>query len=183
MFHKIKLVKKVFPFEKSPQVTAELVVYGAAIVLSVFATLAFLERLGLVPMLATAVVTIIALFLVSFYVMPHLKGESLPDAEIDLQEGAISNGRLSVSREDVRELWKINYSLGKIGWRVFRIKGKVMISLDTRSYPDADKLDQLAPKLFPGIRMQSAKASSPFNLVIYAAVLYISALVIAGMVI
>ncbi len=180
MFHKIKLVKKEFEHIKNLSVTIEMVVYGLALVLAVFATASLLEKLGLFSMVVTAIITAGVLIPVAFYLMPNFKDETLPPAITDPDTGSVSVGNSVVTTEDIKEAWVVMYTNGKQSWKVYRIKGKANVSIDTRAFPEADRLETTLQKMFPKTKLRIVQARSPFTLISWVAFLYIAIVAVVG---
>jgi hypothetical protein len=183
IFHKIKLVKKEYPFEPSRTVTTELVTYGVLIVAIVFGTARFCQEAGLSNMLATAIITVASMILVSIYLYPHLKSENPPAVIADAAEGVLSKGRAAITRNDAKKIFVLSYSLGRDRWLVTRIVGARSIGVDTRNYPEADRLDNFLAKVFPKIRVVRISAKSPFYTIVYSCLGYLLILFVIGMVI
>ena len=180
MFHKIKLVKKEFEHIKNLSVTIEMVVYGLALVLAVFATASLLEKLGLFSMTLTAIITIVTLIPVAFFILPNFKEEALPPAIVDPESNSISVGNASVTSDDVKEAWVVRYTNGKQSWNAYRIRGKSNISIDTRAFPEADRLETSLQKIFPNTKLKVVDAKSPFTLISWVAFLYIAIVAVVG---
>lgn len=183
MFHKIKLVKKEFEHIKNPAVTIEQVVYGVALVLAVFVTGNLVEKLGWFSMTVTAIITIATLVPVAFFLIPNFREEALPPAIVDQENGCISVGNASVCADDVKEIWVVKYTNGKQSWKAYRIKGKSNVSIDTRAFPEADRLETPLQKLFPNTKIKAVDAASPFRIISWAAFLYISIVAVLAAVI
>lgn len=180
LFHKIKHVKKVFPFEPNKTVLIELASYGIALVLAVFTTTRFLENLGLINMFITTIISLGVLVGVAFYLMPVFKPELHESVTADSLDGFLQKGRTRINSKDAKKAYIINYKEGKQTWQIFRINGKRSIGVDTRSYPEADKLNAMLAKIFPNTKIEKVKAKSPFMLIIVASLVYIAILWLVG---
>lgn len=173
-------MKKVFPFEPNKTVLFELVSYGIALMLATFLTSNFLEGIGLFGMYVTTFVSLSVLIAIAVSLFPLFKPEHYEDVTADSAEGYLQKGRKKLSREDVKKIFIINYKEGRQTWQIFRISGRRSIGVDTRSYPEADKLNSMLAKIFPGAKIQKVNARSPFSTIIVLAVLYMIALLVIG---
>lgn len=176
-------MKKVFPFEPNKTVLFELVCYGLALVLATFLTTSFLEGIGLFGMYVTTFVSLSVLITTAVSLFPLFKPEYHEDITADSIEGYLQKGRKRLTREDVRKMYVISYKEGRQTWQIFRVSGKRSIGIDTRSYPEADKLNTMLGKIFPGVPIQKVNARSPFMTIIVSALLYMVALILIGVLI
>jgi hypothetical protein len=176
-------VKKEFSYQHDRSVATELLVYAALIVGIVFGSCLFAEKLGISSMITTAMITIVALGIVTFYLLPIFKREDHPPVVADPLAGSVTKNEVTVSRDDVKEVYSISYTLGKQKWQVFRINGKKSIGIDTRNYPEADRFENMLSKIYPSVKIKKIQARSPFLLFSYVGAGYLVILWIIGMVI
>lgn len=180
IFHKIKHVKKVFPFEPNKTVLIELAFYGIALTLAVFTTASFFENLGLLNAYVSIIVSLGVLVGVAFYLMPAFKPELYQAVTADSVDGYLEKGKTKICRNDAKSAYIINYKEGKQTWQIFRVNGKHSIGIDTRSYPEADKLNTMIAKIFPNIKIERVSAKSPFMTIIISSLTYIAILWLVG---
>ncbi|MBP7733627.1 MAG: hypothetical protein KA140_07725 [Caldisericia bacterium] len=173
-------MKKVFPFEPNKTVLIELAFYGIALTLAVFTTASFFENLGLLNAYITIIVSLGVLVGVAFYLMPAFKPEFYQEVTADSIEGYIQKGKVKIDRNDTKSIYIINYKEGKQTWQIFRVNGKRSIGVDTRSYPEADKLNAMLAKIFPNIKIKRVNAKSPFMTIIFSSLIYIAILWLVG---
>jgi hypothetical protein len=176
-------VKKVFPFEPNKTILIELASYGVAATLATFVTTNFLENLGLFNMFVSVFISLGILGWVAITLMPSFKPEMHVEVVADSLEGYIQKGKTIVTKQDVKKIFVINYKEGKQVWQIFRINGKRSIGIDTRSYPEADKLNTMLTKIYPNIKIEKLNARSPFTIIILTAFIYIAAILLVGVLI
>lgn len=180
IFHKIKHVKKVFPFEPNKTVLIEYACYGIVLVLATFTTANFLETLGLFNMFVTTIISLGVLVWVAVYLTPVFKPEYHEEVTADSAEGYIQKGKAQIGRDDVKSVYIINYRESRQIWQIFRVNGKRSIGVDTRSYPEADKLNTLLSKIYPNTKIEKLNAKSPFMTIIVLSMIYIAIIWLVG---
>gem|GEM_PF-1751910 len=158
-------MKKEFLYEHSNSYVMENIIY--AIVTLVFvSSLSYLvvKLLGFSDWISL-IITLSALIFAGLYVKKIVLGD-VRSAIVDTSNGTLSIFGKTLDANQVKRITRLSFTQKWKEFYIFKVSGPFVLSVDTRIFPEAKRLDTLLGKVFPDISLNKIEAKSPFMLVV-----------------